>query len=118
MHHHILPRTKLEQETKKAGRENKDDNYYFNVFNQWNQETDQRLKQLLEYDARVWKLHNTPHFPYGREELFNGLIYEMQQSTRELMAIFRELQSNTESFPLLNSVQLIEWFKNVNIINN
>jgi len=36
----------------------------------------------------------------------------------ELMTTFRELQSRTKTYPLLNSVQLTEWFRNINVISN
>jgi hypothetical protein len=39
MHHHVLPKTKLEIDAKK-GQTKKEDNYYFNIFNQWKLDTD------------------------------------------------------------------------------
>ena len=42
------------------------------------------------------------NFPVGRDEIYEALIREMILSKRELMLVFKELQSNTESYPLLN----------------
>ena len=33
MHHHILPKTKIEIDRKKRATTKKEDNYYFNIFN-------------------------------------------------------------------------------------
>jgi hypothetical protein len=72
----------------------------------------------MELDTNVWRLRHTNMFSYGREELYDALVFELKQYSRELSAIWKELQSQSETFPLLNSVQLMEWLKFVNIVSD
>jgi hypothetical protein len=57
------------------------------------------------------------NFPVGRDEVYEALMNQIMSCRKELILVFKELQSNTESYPLLNQTQLIDWFKMINVIS-
>jgi hypothetical protein len=67
---------------------------------------------VIELDTNSWRLKQTAMFRHGHESIYLQLVDELKHWSVELIAIFKELQSNsdTTTFPLLNSVQMLEWF--------
>lgn len=115
IHHAVLPKSKYEI-MPKPQQSLTMDNYYINFFYKW-RETDPNLKTLIELDTNIWHLKGIAMFRNGHEDLYAALIYELKQFSREIMTIYKELLSNSESFPLLNSVEILQWCTNLKIID-
>lgn len=83
----------------------------FNVFNSWKPDSQKSLLFLFEQDTKLWQ------FPGDKGEIdglriqddpheYENLLKKMRQKLQPLMSAYKYLLSRTNTYPLLNYMQI------------
>ena len=113
----MLPKikTKASPEEEEA---KKDQNSYFNLFRSFiNIEELNQVKTCLTQDFTLWEIAKMPRFERSDRSAYVLMTSELLEHTSSLLAAYRCVLAQSDSYPLLSWRDVAEWAKDIRFID-